>query len=232
QNNRSLCFRLIIVCFAIMLFGTFWLSARSSSDPVSLTVMPQVPRENEPLLVTFKLDNPASQPLVTSFQLYANGDMIQEGVTTIAPASVETHKYAYQNTVKMGEQVSFTVKTRSGLGSFQKAVASPPYPPQTMSSFASFASFSTSVMTSMATMSYYQASFEDASNQKTLNVGTLITIALALLLVFMELSQPVIRGRSAASVGRLRIRFSTVTWILFIVFLGIVYTKATLILTM
>lgn len=227
-SNRSLCFRLLMVCSAILLFGSFWLTARTSSEPVSLTVMPQVPRENEPLVVTFKLDNPATQPLVTNFQLYANGEMVKEGVTTIAPASAETHQYAYANTFNMGEQLNFMLKTQSGRGNFQRAVASPPYPPQVLTSFVSLASFSTTVMSSISTMTYYKGEFGGNNNEP--NVGTMFTVLLAILLVFLELTQPVARGRTVATIGRLRLHFSTITWILFIVFLGVIYTRAALIL--
>ena len=64
-----------------------------------------------------------------------------------------------------------------------------------------------------------------------LNVGLITSIVLIILLIFLELTQPVVEGGTVARLGRLRIRFSTVTWILFLTFMGIVFTKVTIILT-
>ena len=63
-----------------------------------------------------------------------------------------------------------------------------------------------------------------------LNIGIIASIVLIALLIFMELTQPVIAGRTVAKLGRLRIRLSAVTWILFIIFMGIVYTRMVMIL--
>ncbi len=63
-----------------------------------------------------------------------------------------------------------------------------------------------------------------------LNVGIIASLVLIALLIFAELTQPVIAGRAVAILGRLRIRLSTVTWILFIIFMGIVYTMVVMIL--
>jgi len=109
----------------------------------------------------------------------------------------------------------------------EKVLSSPPYPPQVWSSFASFASLSTSTMSSMGTMSYYQSNF---SNDTGLNLGILITIVLIALLIFLELTQPVIQEKTTAVLSRLVIRFSTITWILFIIFAGILYTTVVMLL--
>ena len=119
------------------------------------------------------------------------------------------------------------VKTTSPLGSCEKIVSLPSYPPQVWSSFASFASFSTSVMSSMSTMTYYQSTF---GSDMGLNVGIIAAIVLIALLIFLELTQSVVEGKTIAVLGRMRIRFSTVTWILLIIFMGIVYTKVVMIL--
>jgi len=39
-----------------------------------------------------------------------------------------------------------------------------------------------------------------------------------------------LQHKIVATVGRLRFRFSTITWILFIIFIGMVYTRVALIL--
>ena len=71
-------------------------------------------------------------------------------------------------------------------------------------------------------MTYYQNVF---GSDMGLNVGVTASLVLIALLIFMELTQPVIVGRTVARLGRLRIRLSTVTWILLIIFMSIVYTK-------
>ena len=230
QGRKSTCFKLLIVCMGIVLFGSFWLTARGASGPVSLTVMPQVPREGELVVATFKLGNASSEPLPMRYQFYANGELAKEGVTTIAPTSSEVHQYSYENSLAIGEQVNFMVKAQSERGDYQKTFSTPPYPPQVWSSFTSFASFSTTVMSSISTMTYYQSEIADNTNIGV-NVGLIASAVLIVLLVFLELTHPVIQGKTVASLGRLRVRFSTVTWILFIVFLGTIYTKTVLLIT-
>jgi hypothetical protein len=227
RNNRGISYRLAILWLAILLLGSFWLTLRSSSDPVSLVVIPQSPKEGEPIIATFKLNNPSSNALLIRYQFYANGKLLKEGTTTIAPGSAKTYKYAYENPLQIGEQLNFLVKTQSEHGNYEKSVSSPQYPPQVWSSFVSFASFSTSVMSSISTMTYYQTNF---SNDMGLNVGLITSIVLILMLILMEFSQP-IGGRTIAILGIVRTRFSTVVWVLFIIFMGIVYTKAMMILS-
>ncbi len=80
----------------------------------------------------------------------------------------------------------------------------------------------------MSTMTYYQTVFV---SDMGLNVGIITSIVLIVLLIFAELTQPVVADRTVARLGRLKIRFSTVTWILFIIFMGMVYTKVIMVLT-
>ncbi len=150
-------------------------------------------------------------------------------VITQAPRESEpvTATFKPSNPSLMREQLDVSVRTESETGSDVKIQSSPPYPPpQLGTSFLSFASFSTLVMSPMSTMAYYQSNF---SSDMGLNVGTIITVVLIVLLILLELTQPVIQGKTAV-LRRLRIRFSTVTWILSIIFIGIVYTKAVMIL--
>ena len=69
------------------------------------------------------------------------------------------------------------------------------------------------------------------SSDMGINVGIIASVVLIVLLIFLEVSQPMFGGRTMATLGRLRVRFSTVTWILFIIFLGIVYTKIVMIVS-
>jgi cytochrome c biogenesis protein CcdA len=128
----------------------------------------------------------------------------------------------------MGEQLNFVVRTQSELGNYESILSSPPYPPQVWSSFVSFASFSTSVMSSMSTFTYYRSTFGEDMG---LNVGIIATIVVIALLIFLELTQPVVEGKIVARLGRLRLRFNTVTWMLFVIFMGIVYTTVVLMIT-
>ena len=152
---------------------------------------------------------------------------MKEGTTTIPPGSSKLYQYANKNPLLLGERVSFVVKTMSPRGSHEKAVSLPSYPPQIWSSFVSFASFSTSVMSFMTSSTYYQSSFD---TDMGFNVGILVTVVLIGLLIFLELTQPLLQERTVTILGRLRLRFNSVTWILFIVFMGIVYTKVVMIL--
>lgn len=228
NKDRSLRLKVVIVWLAVLLLGSFWLTERANPEPVSIAVMPQVPREGEPIIATFKLSNQSSEPLVIKYQFYANGELVKEGTATIAPGAGKTYQYAYENPLPLGEQLNFVVRAESPLGNYEKSVASPSYPPQVWSSFVSFASFSTTVMGFMSTMTYYQSTF---GGNQGFNIGLLYTVALMILLIFLELSLPLLREKTIATLGRLRLRFSTVTWILFIIFMGIVYTKVVMILT-
>ncbi len=227
SKRRGTGLKVRIVWLAILLLGSFWLTVRGSSDPVSIAVIPQVPREGESIIAIFKLNNPSSDALVTRYQFYANGELLKEGITTIAPSSGKTYKYAYKNPFPLGERLSFLVKTQSTQGNYEKFLSSPPFPPQVASSFVSFASFSTSVMSFMSTMTYYQSTM---GTDIGLNVGLLYTIVLIALLIFSEMTQPLLQGKTITILKRLRLRFNTITWVLFIIFMGIVYTKMVLIL--
>lgn len=153
SSAKSVKFKVIIVWLAILLLGSFWLSMNESSSPVSMVVLPEVPREGESIVVIFKLNNPSSHPLPTRYQFYANGWLLQEKVTTIAAESSKTYQYAYENPLVIGEQLNFVVRTQSENGNYEEAISVPPFPPQVWSSFVSFASFSISMMGSMSSMS-------------------------------------------------------------------------------
>jgi len=228
DGQRSIKLRIIIIWMAILLMGSFWLTVRTGSEPVSLAVVPEVPREGEPIIATFKLNNPTSQPISTEYQFYVNGELMKEGATTIPSGSSKLYQYAYENPVELGEQLKFVVKTQSEQGNYERVVSSPPYPPQVLSSFVSFASFSTSVMSSMSTMTYYQTTF---GSDMGFNIGLITAAVLIGLLIFLELTRASLQQKTVATLGRLRLRFNTVTWILFIIFIGMVYTQVAMMIT-
>jgi hypothetical protein len=220
--------KIIIVWLAIMIMVSFWLTTIPGPGLVNIAVLPEVPREGEPIIATFKLNNPTSEATTIDYSFYANGKLLQEGTSTLAPHSSKTYQYVYKNPLELGEQVSFVVRAESQGRTCEKIVSLPAYPPQIMSSFVSFASFSTSVMGFMASSTYYESSF--GSPDEGLNVGLVISIVLIILLIFLELSEPLLTEGIPFALGKLRIRFSTMTAILFIIFMGIVYTKIVMIL--
>ena len=234
EKGKAFIYKITIVSLGILLLGSFWLSLKMAAEPVNLVIRPAVPREGEPVLATFKLNNPTSQALLTNYQFYVEDRLVAEGATTIAPVSEKTYEYAYENPLKLGEQLNFRVNSQSEYGNYERIVSLPPYPPQIWSSFTSFASFSTSVMSSMSTMAYYRSTF---GGDIGLNVGIIVSLVLICLLIFMELSHPVVennptlRNQAVTMLSRMRLRFSTVTWILLIISLGIVYTTVIAIIT-
>lgn len=220
--------KIMIVWLAILLMGCFYLTTMVGSKLVDMTVVPEIPREDEPIITTFKLNNPASVPITTSYSFYGNGELLLKGTSTLAPHSSKTVQYVYKNPLELGEQVNFVVRAESQGRTCEKIVSLPLYPPQIMSSFVSFASFSTSVMGFMASSTYYDSSF--VSPDEGLNVGLVISIVLIILLIFLELGEPLLTEGTHFVLGKLRIRFSTMTAILFIIFMGIVYTKIVMVL--
>jgi hypothetical protein len=76
-------------------------------------------------------------------------------------------------------------------------------------------------------MTYYQTTF---GAQISFNLGVLFTIVLVSLLIFLELTPPILKMRTFKVLGRLQIRFSVVTWILFVIFMGIFYTSLIMIM--
>ena len=227
NKHRNYILRLIVLWLGILLLGSFWLTQKSALETISMTVLPQVPREGGPVITTFWLNNPSSEVTAIRYQFYANGELLKAGATTITPGSSQTYRYVYENPLKIGEQLNFMVKTQSKLGNQEKIVSLPSYPPQIWSSFVSFASFSTSVISSMSSMSYYGNSF---TATKEFNIGLVLALTLIILFSFLEITQPGLQGIPSGLLGQFRIRLSTVNWILLIIFMGMVYTKLVLVM--
>ncbi len=191
-----------------------------------MSVIPEVPKTGEPIVATFNISNPSDEPATTQYQLYVNGKLVESGGTTIAPRSSSKYQYAHKNYLERGEQVNFVLKTGSGSDNFEKRVSLPAYPSQLMSSFVSFAAFSTSVMSSMISMEYFNETFGTTS---TINTGIIIAVILVVLLIFLELTQAVTAGQKVTVLGSYRAGFSNVSTILFVIFIGMVFTKVVMI---
>ena len=96
-----------------------------------------------------------------------------------------------------------------------------------MSSFVSFAAFSTSVMSSMISMEYFNDTFGSSGG---LNTGLIIGIVLMVLLLFLELTQAVVAGKRTAVLASYRAGFRIISTILFVIFIGMVFTTVVMIL--
>ena len=219
--------KISITWLCIIILAVFFISVKSGTAPITMSILPEVPRVNEPIVATFNISNVTESPTTTSYQLYINGRLIESGSVTIAPHSSIRHQYAYTNYLKRGEQVSFLLKTSSESGDYTEAISLPAYPPQLMSSFVSFAAFSTSVMSSMISMEYFTKSFGIAEG---INTGIIISIVLIILIMFLELTQVQSVSGKISILERYRFNFKNVATILFIVFLGIVFTRIVMII--
>lgn len=227
SQHKGLMLKVAITWLCIFLLLGFFIAIRSSADPVTMSVIPEVPKTGEPIVATFNIKNLSDAPSTTSYQLYVNGKLIESGNATVAPQDSSEYQYAYANTLERGEQVNFVLKTSSDSGSFDKIVSLPAYPSQLMSSFVSFAAFSTSVMSSMVSMEYFDDAFGTTSG---LNMGIIVSVVLIALLIFLELTQAVADGRKITVIGSYRAGFKNMSTILFIIFIGMVFTKVVMIL--
>ncbi|MCZ7357401.1 MAG: hypothetical protein O8C65_10745 [Candidatus Methanoperedens sp.] len=232
-GQRGLLFKIVVLWFAILILGSFAASLQSRLDAVAIRAMPEAPRQGEPILVTFFLNNPSHTEADTHYGLYANGEIVMSGTASLAPNAGRQFQYVYSNPLKTGEQVTFVAKTQSDSGNSITSLSVPAYHPALLSSFVSFATFATSVVSSSSaktssinSMAYYDGSFV---THNALNVGLIISIALIILLIYMELSEP-LAGKRQSAVGNLRTRFGRLSSVLFIIFVGMVLTQIALII--
>jgi len=224
-------FKIIFVLLIIVFLASIVFSINDKVQSASITVLPQVPKEGEPLFVTFNLNNPSQKETLLSYEFYANGDLLLQGKELIPPFSTKRYSYIYPKSPELGERTTFLVKTDSEIGSYNKMLSVPAYAPQVMSSFVSFASFSTSLISSSMSSSITSQQFYDGSfaDNNKLNVGLIFSIVLILLLIYLELTEH-LKDRTLTITGGMRIRFSRLSAILFIVFIGMVFTKGAMII--
>ncbi len=234
-------FKLVIIWLAILALAIFAHALYPSDDLVSLTVLPEVPRKGEPVMVTFSLSNTRSEATPVTYDLFINHKKVKSGQELLYPFSTKKFSYSYYNDLELGQQVHFAVNSSSPQGSCDKIVSLPAYPPQVWSSFVSFASFSTSVMgttmgmgsmgsmgSSMGSMVYYKESFIDNLG---VQAGLIFSLVLISLLLFRETTAPVLSRNPLNILVPLRVRFKTVTMILLIIFLGMIFTRSVMILS-
>lgn len=224
SHHQGIILKVIIVWLFIFLLVGFLIASRSAASEITMSVIPEVPKTGEPIVVTFNINNPSDEPSATSYQLYANGKLVENGTTMVAPHDSSKHQYAYTNSLERGEQVNFVLKTSSDSGNFDKIVSLPAYPSQSMSSFVSFAAFSTSVMSSLVSMEYFGDTFGTTSG---LNTGLIVSVILVALLIFLELTQVAVarKGKGTSILASYRAGLSILSTILLIIFIGMVFTK-------
>jgi hypothetical protein len=248
RKNKKLLFKTMIIWFTIFILASFAFGATAHDDPITIHVIPEVPKPNVPVMVTFSLNNPGSETSPTDYQLYINGQPVMSGSTILEPGAGKEYQYTYYNLLELGEQVTFLVKTQSDLGDHQKSISLPAYPPQVWSSFVSFATFSTSIMSStsimestsimgsssaisstslISSMGFYEDTF---GTDGPMNVGLVFSIVLIILLIYLELSEPKLFDKTYTILGNLRIRFSRLSAVLFVIFVGIVVTQIVMII--
>ncbi len=234
MEQNGLLYKTLMLWFAILILASFAASLQARHDTVGIQVAPEVLREGEPVVVTFFINNPTEKAAGTDYTLYANGKPLMSGTTEISPGTGRQFQYVYSNPLKLGEQVTFSARAQSGDEVNQNSVSIPSTPPQIWSSFVSFAAFSTSVMSSsaissmsMSSMAYYDKSF---GTNRALNAGLVFSIVLIILLIYMELSEPLLAEKEMRIIGNLRIRFSRLSSILFIIFVGMVFTQIAVII--
>ncbi|MCZ7397528.1 MAG: hypothetical protein O8C59_03340 [Candidatus Methanoperedens sp.] len=235
KSAKKLNLKIVLAAIGVIFLASISFSLTEKFNPVSITAMPEVPKEGQPILITFNLNNPSMKENLINYEFYANGDLLLKGKELISPYSSRQNTYLYPKSPKLGDKITFLVKTESEQGSFDKTLSTPPYPPQILSSFVSFASFSTSLISSSMSSSmtssitsqqYYNGAF---TNNNDLNVGLIVSIVLILLLIYLELTEH-LKERTFTTVGGMRIRFSRLSAILFIIFIGMVFTKVAMII--
>ncbi len=248
EDRRRLFRNVLLLSLTVVILMTFIVSMRGLSDPISMSVHPEVPREGEPISVAFTIKNFDASKTAYTYMLYANGVKVFQGTTSIAPFSAKRNGYLYKNPMALGDQVNFFLEVKSPKGTFIKTISSPAYPPQVWTSFVSFATFSTAMAGSMAgtmasssiasstttttttaiaTMTYYTDYF---GAKEAINVGVIFSIVLIVLLIHIEVTEP-FSGLESFT-GRVRVRFNRLNVVLFIIFISMVFTQIALIISL
>ncbi len=243
EDRRRLFRNVLLLSLTVVILMAFLVSMRALSDPISMSVHPEVPREGEPVAVAFIIKNFGSSETAYTYMLYANGVKVFQGTTSIAPYSSKRSGYLYKNPLALGEQVNFFLEVKSPKGTFIKTISSPAYPPQVWTSFVSFATFSSAMAsstmasstavasstttTTIATMAYYTDYF---GAKEAVNVGVIFSIVLIVLLIHIEVTEP-FSGLESFT-GRVRVRFNRLNVVLFIIFISMVFTQIALIISL
>ncbi|MEW6034658.1 MAG: hypothetical protein AB1603_07370 [Chloroflexota bacterium] len=234
QGRRGLILRIAMVWLGLLLLAGFGLGLERIGGPLEGTVFPQVPRQGEPVVVRFELENPLSHASWVEYRLYADGELVLDGRRLLPALSSQHLEYVRRSEVGLQRQEVFVLRTNTGWGRYDSVLATPPYPPQVMSSIASFASFASfsfsssssfSATSVLVTREYYEGSFGVSGA----NIGLLLSLVLLAMLLLLEMVGPA-RGKDTVTVlGRLRLNFGWLSTVLLLIFLGMVFTRVMLI---
>ena len=93
-KNKGLALKILITWLCILSLAGFSLAMKASSNPVTMSVMPQAPKEGEAIVVTYAISNSTDTVSETDYRLYVNGDLLESGTAAIAPNTVSKHQYA------------------------------------------------------------------------------------------------------------------------------------------
>src|SRR3989304_1396434 len=80
--------RLILVWLIILPLIGFWYTLARASEPVGLTVLPEVPRRGEPIISTARVQGPSAQDETVHYRFYVDGEPLVEGGAPLAPDAV------------------------------------------------------------------------------------------------------------------------------------------------
>ena len=59
SQHKGLILKITIVWLCIFLLVSFLVASRSSADPVTMSIVPEVPKTGEPIVATFNIANPS-----------------------------------------------------------------------------------------------------------------------------------------------------------------------------
>jgi hypothetical protein len=219
--------KIIPIWLSIFLLSSYIITIYTAPGICMLDVLPKAPRKDEPILAFYKLMNPTSVEKRIFYTFHINGKGLKKGSTLLPPYSSKTYQYVYSNPLKMGENINFAIETTMDGKTYTRQVSIPPYPPQIMSSFVSFASFSSSMMESMASSTYYFSVFQE--ERGGWDPGLAISITLIAILIYIEFTDPS-HSKTPGFLKNVREKYTNLAWVLFIIFIGLVYTRIALIL--
>ena len=76
SKDKGLIIKIAITWLSILLMVGFLIATDATTDEVTLSVIPEVPKTGEPVVATFVIGNPTDEPVTTSYQLYVDGQLV------------------------------------------------------------------------------------------------------------------------------------------------------------
>ncbi len=194
---------------------------------MNLTVIPEVPRPGEPILIKYQFNNASPRNIPVTYDFFINNQKAKSGTALLDPFSAKQYLYIYINDLELGNQAHFALRASFPEGSYERIVSLPAFQPQVWSSFVSIAALATSDMESLNSMDYYR---ETLFNDRKARVGMVMALVLLALLIFLELSRPPRYGNTVNALISLRLAFATLTTLLLIIFAGMIFTRIAMLL--